>query len=319
MGRTSKPYRHATGQWTFTFRGQQHYAPSQGAAWIKLASLTGRQPGDAPPVTVAELVARFALSRQSSRGVCATLRTFSAWAGAKLLSDIGPDTLHDYARTQRSLAPWTARRRVSYARAVLQWAHSRGWIAAVPERPRLATPINQPRPISDADRDAVLAAVPPTLVHYIRVFRFVLETGCRPGEACALPWSAYKNDMGAHGAFVLSEHKTAHRGRPRTIYLTAAARAIVDARPRIGPYVFHKPGSPDVPLLERLGQRAWLVASRRALGRDTSLYQLRHAWITRAIREGVPVPTVARMAGHRWQTMQRYADVADADGVPTQS
>ena len=90
------------------------------------------------------------------------------------------------------------------------------------------------------------------------ILAFILETGCRPGEACRLRWSDINLEG---GTCVLGAHKTGHStGRPRTIYLTPEAREIL-AQQR------ERAESEEWVFVSWLGKPYWVTALRQAFHR----------------------------------------------------
>jgi len=134
--------------------------------------------------------------------------------------------------------------------------------------------------------------------------RLLLHTGCRRGEIRDLKWSEVDGD-----ALRLADGKTG----PRTVHLSAAARAVIDRQRRgNGRFVFPSPVDPGRPhggnlaLWNRVRERAGLAGVR--------LHDLRHTYASQAVMKGVPLPVVARLPGHRNVRMtMRYAHVGDRD------
>ncbi len=60
--------------------------------------------------------------------------------------------------------------------------------------------------------------------------------------------------------------------------------------------------------------RLWLTLRKQAGLDDVRLHDLRHNFASQAVLNGVPLPTVARLLGHRQVSMTlRYAHVADSE------
>ena len=136
------------------------------------------------------------------------------------------------------------------------------------------------------------------------IVRLLLFTGCRLGEILKLKWSEVDGDV-----LRLATTKT----RPRTVWLSEAARAILDRQPCTGSrYVFPSPKDPArrrSPNIE-----LWLRARKWAGIEDVRLHDLRHTVASQAVARGVALSTVAKMLGHASPTMTlRYAHVGDRD------
>ena len=135
-----------------------------------------------------------------------------------------------------------------------------------------------------------------------RVLSFAAAVGARPDEARLLQWPEV--DLRT-ATCVLSEHKTARStGKPRTLYLTRPAIAILKALPgpRTG-YVF----------LSRLG-RPYTTAGLRSILRrraPISPYQLRHTF-GQIASEQADQQMVAAWMGHQdVRTTRHYFEVRD--------
>ena len=136
------------------------------------------------------------------------------------------------------------------------------------------------------------------------IVRLLLLTGCRKGEIQMLRWSEVDGDV-----LRLAETKTG----PRTVWLSEAARAILDRRARTGSrYVFPSQQDPARP--STCDITLWYRARREAGIEDVRLHDLRHTVASQAVARGAALSTVARMLGHADPTMTlRYAHVGDHD------
>ena len=136
------------------------------------------------------------------------------------------------------------------------------------------------------------------------IIRLLLLTGCRKGEIVTLRWSEVDGD-----ALRLADTKTG----PRTVWLSDAARAILDRQPRAGSrYVFPSPKDPARPCTRDVS--LWFRARKEAGIDDVRLHDLRHTVASQAVARGIALPTVARMLGHADPTMTlRYAHIGDRD------
>ena len=137
------------------------------------------------------------------------------------------------------------------------------------------------------------------------IIRLLLLTGCRMNEVVRLQCREVKPD-----ALELSDSKTG----PRRVFLNAQARVILDRQRRVGsPYVFPSPLDSSRP---RSGKNFpfWYLVRKRAGIEDVRLHDLRHTFASHAVMQGVPLPTVARLLGHRQVRMTlRYVHVHDAE------
>ena len=134
------------------------------------------------------------------------------------------------------------------------------------------------------------------------IIRLLFYTGCRSGEIRNLKW-----DEVGDNTLDLSDSKTG----PRRVYLNSEARAIIKRQPRTGDsHVFPSLHDPSRPLAGTLS--LWYRVRKRAGIEDVRLHDLRHNFASWAVMRGVPLPTVARLLGHRQVSMTlRYAHVHD--------
>ena len=136
------------------------------------------------------------------------------------------------------------------------------------------------------------------------VIRLLYFTGCRLSEIRMLRWCEVNADT-----LDLADSKTG----PRRVYVNSEARRIIERQPGTGSdYVFPSPSDPSRPVTESMS--LWLTLRRRAGIEDVRLHDLRHNVASQAVLNGIPLPTVARLLGHRQVSMTlRYAHVADRD------
>ncbi len=144
----------------------------------------------------------------------------------------------------------------------------------------------------------------PSRVQQADVIRLLLLTGCRRGEILALRWQDVDGDT-----LTLVDAKTG----PRRVFLNAPARAILERQPRsASEYVFPSPLDPGRPLSPNL--RLWYSVRREAGIEDVRLHDLRHTFASHAVLQGVPLPVVSRLLGHKQPSMTlRYAHVGDRE------
>ena len=135
------------------------------------------------------------------------------------------------------------------------------------------------------------------------IIRLLLLTGCRKGEILGLRRCEWEGDC-----LRLADSKTG----PRKVWLNREARAVLERRPRgKGAFVFPAPRNP-----ERIRRELplWYRIRKEARIEDVRLHDLRHTFASQAVLQGVPLPVVARLLGHRDVRMTlRYAHVGDRD------
>ena len=145
----------------------------------------------------------------------------------------------------------------------------------------------------------------------VAIIRLLLLTGCRKGEIITLKWSYYRE-----GRLFLPDSKVG----PRTVWLSSAARAILDGLPRTAVWVFPSPRVSGFLSAEAL-RLVWYRVRMDAGLSDVRLHDLRHSYASMAIAQGETVLTIGRLLGHRNpETTLKYTHLSDAmvrDAVDT--
>ena len=137
----------------------------------------------------------------------------------------------------------------------------------------------------------------------VAAVRLLLLTGCRKSEVLTLRWTDYRE-----GRLFLRDGKTG----PRTVWLSRAARNILDSIERTSAWVFpaRRANGPTGPMLLR---SFWQRVRAEADLCDVRLHDLRHAHATFALRYGESVLAIGRLLGHaNPQTTLKYTHLADA-------
>lgn len=196
---------------------------------------------------------------------------------------------------------WKTSRRcaiVSIKRAY-NWANDEGLLDANPVK-RIRRPPNRRRERipTDEERKQILAAIKD---EEFRQFVFAMqETGARPGEVRKVAAAHFSEE---DGAWILGEHKTKKKtGKSRVIYLTPArielTRKLKELWPE-GP-LFRGPKWKGQKPYTRNAIRCRFRRLRAKLPNLKGIvsYSYRHGFITDALERGVPVATVAELAGH---------------------
>ena len=136
----------------------------------------------------------------------------------------------------------------------------------------------------------------------VAVVRLLLLTGARQGEIRRLQWRDYRE-----GNLYLPDGKTG----PRTVWLSSAARSVLDSLPETGHWVFPKPCGTEPTSTSTL-YRHWHILRKDADLPDVRLNDLRHSYASFALRRGETVVTIGRLLGHRDpNTTLRYLHFAD--------
>ena len=128
-------------------------------------------------------------------------------------------------------------------------------------------------------------------------------SGCRFGEVASLEWDWIKGKC---------IHLPDSKSGPRTVWLSSAARAVIDAIPRYGadcPYLL--PDRPPTRHVENI-QRQWDRIRNEAGLPGLRLHDLRHSWASVAAVNGVDMVTIAKLLSHALiETTERYVHLSD--------
>lgn len=281
------------------------------------------------PETLAEIVARWAVEHRAIDQPWARSRLVE-WLGARHVQELSPDLLIRYAehltkaktkmrkgQPPSPLRPRTMRHCLAYASRVFRDARDQGWIDVQLRRPKLPRAVLVPRDLSPDDVRRLLDAAPKSTKPIIM---FLVETGARPSEACALRWAQL--DL-RHRSAILDTHKTAAAtGHTRTLFLNDRAIEIISEQPKTSEHVFlnrlHRPFKPT-----SIRSVLYRIAKDLNLPNVTA-YALRHTFLQHALDQDLPIEVVAGLAGHRGLEMIRiYARIRDqrlrkaAEGLPS--
>ena len=135
------------------------------------------------------------------------------------------------------------------------------------------------------------------------IVRLLLLTGCRKSEVLTLRWSEYRE-----GRLHLSDSKTG----PRTVWLSSAARQILDGLPRSGPWVFASSRRNGHLSGDTLDSFWWKVRAEADI-EDVHCHDLRHTYASVALAHGETILTIGRLLGHNDPaTTLKYTHLADA-------
>ena len=213
----------------------------------------------------------------------------------------------EYSRT----APGGANRKLDLLRRILNHAVACGHLQTNPARGIKRNP--RPKLTRFLSREEVrrlhreldrYSDARPSRARQADIIRLLLLTGCRKSEIRTLRWQDVDGNT-----LNLVDAKTG----PRQVILSAPARAILDRQPRSGSaLVFPSPSSSGRPLSRNLS--LWLSVRKKAGFEDVRLHDLRHTFASHAVLQGVPLPVVSRLLGHKHPSMTlRYAHVGDRE------
>ncbi len=283
-------------------------------------------------MTIAELAEVF-LAANKNRLSPNTLRAYGYDLGllARELPEIVAEKvsvvhLRAFLRATAESAPSTLARRQATLRSCFAWAYKNDLLPADPtvklEPVRL--PERDPRPLSEDQVEAMLAAIPTTHKRNRLLLALLYETGIRVGEALGiLIPHIHMNDVDGGYIRVLGkgdrERVVPLIDAPKTVRLL---REMLKTLGKAGPLFrgdARKGGSAgeavDYTTLYYHFERYLEIARQKkpALfeteAEAITIHRLRHTYATQKLRDGIPLPSVRKLMGHKnLQTTLRYAE-----------
>lgn len=259
-------------------------------------------------------------ARPMGRSMHGDLDLLISALGKRPLHSLSPGLWSDFARKRHAegAGPATVKHNLSIARALLNAAkpmfginvdgssvvaalkalETAGFVSNSQQRER--------RP-SQAELDRLVAEFlrvqnhPSTVIPMHKIVPLAVALPRRMGELCAMRWLDYNGG-------VMTLRDTKHPRRPRTEHVPVppAARAMLDAIPRIDervlPYVADSVGASFERACDRVGIK------------DLRFHDLRHEGICRLFETGLSIPEVAMISGHTsWSTLKRYTHLRPQD------
>lgn len=249
------------------------------------------------------------------------------------LKELTYERLLEFVQEMRAqkYAPGTIKRKLnSLSKALTEatkvtGADGKRWLQYKPPLPEIVVENNRDRVISLEEEAAIFAAIhsraekEPTRdwKRFAILYRFLLDTGCRLGEALALTPERLNVVDGVH-YMTLPRYSTKNR-KPRTLPLSAA---IVDSIP------FLKEAATSERLFPLKPQTVWYMWNNIrkdviANGHDVSnvvLHTMRHTTLTRLARSGkVRIERLSDWAGHSNinVTLSKYVHLMPEDKLDT--
>lgn len=219
-------------------------------------------------------------------------------------SVFGQDTLDQLIGSlrERGNSNATINRKLAALRKLLRKAHKMGELHSLPEFRRQKERAGRIRFLEAGEEERLFSAIRARSEDYWRLCVFLVDTGCRLGEAINLIW----NDLdGRRATFWLTKS-----GRSRTVPLTRrAAKAVGSPCPgRKGPFSG---------IAQSKFRAVWNEAKAEVgLGHDDQVvpHILRHTCASRLVRGGIDIRRVQMWLGHQTLLMtMRYAHLATHD------
>ena len=140
------------------------------------------------------------------------------------------------------------------------------------------------------------------------IFRLLLLTGARRGEALKATWSEF--DL-KKGIWTKPSHNTKQAKMEHIPLSSQAVDLLKEMKKLKGDSVFLFPGRvPNQPIKEI--KNAWATIRRAAHIEDVHIHDLRHTYASHLVSSGLSLSIVGKLLGHtQASTTQRYAHLAD--------
>ena len=137
----------------------------------------------------------------------------------------------------------------------------------------------------------------------VAIIRLLMLTGCRLGEVVSLEWDWIRGKR---------IHLPDSKSGPRTVWLSSAARAVINAIPRYSPDCpFLFPARPPMRHIDNFEYQWHRIRNEAGLP-GLRIHDLRHNWASVAAMSGVDMVTIAKLLGHALiETTERYTHLSD--------
>lgn len=221
-------------------------------------------------------------------------KSFSAMHGNVPAEDVRPHHVDSWLASHQ-WARNTQRGAINAIKIAFAWAKKRGHIESNP-----LADVEKPK---KSRRKAIISAEQVAAFGeemkdgpFRDLFMVVMITGCRPSEACKVETKHFDPKS---ATWTLHGKTTNATGKLRVVYLPDAALEIckrLASRHRDGPLFRNAYGKPWN--RHAYGHRVRRMRAKLKLGREVTMSSLRHLWITNALEDGIPIATVAELAGH---------------------
>jgi integrase len=141
--------------------------------------------------------------------------------------------------------------------------------------------------------------------------KFLALTGFRPEEAIALTWADINNSRiivsRAYSQGILKSTKTYEA---RTFPVNSQLGDLLQSLPRTQSLIFPAPEGSYINQ-HNFGERYWKPIVKKLvqagkIAEYLPTYNLRHSWITRMLRSGLDIATVAKLAGNKPDTIMKH-------------
>lgn len=285
--------------------------------------------GEKPTYLWEHAVAQYLAPREKQRSIKTTkcgLRWLEPWLIGKSLTEINVELINEikaakqkdivhirgksgYKKsTNRKVAPATVNRILRAISAVLNVAHSLGWLNAVPKSKLLGVPKKRIRWLTPQEAERLLSLLPS---HLADMAQFSLETGLRRSNVTGLEWSQI--NLAEKSAWIHPDQ--AKGGRAISVPLSDTAIEVLMRQRGMqreashNARVFLYKGKS----IKEVSTKAWYKALKAADIKNFRWHDLRHTWASWHVQRGTPLYVLKELGG--WESLemvQRYAHLSSA-------
>lgn len=180
------------------------------------------------------------------------------------------------------------------------------------------------RPLTDDEAQRFLSACELGISQYEWVYKLILYTGLRMGEACSLrPADIHLSEkyIDVHSTIIEEKEKYVYQPKTKTnknrrVYVSDTVEKMLEERLLYCPKNCYLANlSKDVVNLAYLGREYKAVCKRAQISNVRGLHDLRHTFATKLIRAGTDVKTVSEQLGHSTIsfTLKTYVHTDDSE------
>jgi integrase len=269
-------------------------------AWHRLLAGGERERNPGPAATVSEVIRGFLqdaagrVKPKTARWYKDWLEPFAAQYGQLPADQLTPTLAEAYSRKPS----WSSTSRSDFLGTLSSAFHFAERSRMVDRNPLLGLR-KPPRTSRSAkvlltpdEHDRLLRAATP---RFRLVLRVLHGTGARPGEVASI---SAENFDDSEGAVRLAEHKTAHLGKQRTIFLTPELIALLRRQREIYPTGALLRNRRGLPWTGWSLYKAMKATRERAGVTRAINYGMRHQFATDLLGAGVEAAQVAELMGH---------------------
>jgi len=339
MARTAKPWFDTQkGEWTAWLNGRRERLAkgkaNKNAARLRLAELqleAAKNPGiDSDKQTVASVIESYLDEVKDGKDKVAPstfalkkfyLQDLAERHGWRGIANAKPIHLTQWVGKHAEWkSDWTKSTALNIVQRAFNWAVKQKIIATNPFAGVGHNEGHRRRPLTREEFQAILRASvgrgkrrPTPAARFRQILVFLWFTGARPAEAAGLRW---ENIDFRNCVIELERHKTSRtqsKPKPRVIALSpVVVKLLASIRRRgEGEHVFltfrNTPWNKN-----SLALRVRRARNKAGIPAEAKLYGARHAFGTRAIRNGVNLKVLAEMMGHTTTAMtEHYVHLAD--------